>query len=49
MRADPSPMTTPLYGFIGDDVIPEGTIKLAVTLGEHSRVAIVVIEFLTVN
>ena len=27
-------MTSPLYGFTGDSVIPEGTIKLAVTLGE---------------
>ena len=27
--------TSPLYGFIGDYTIPKGTIKLAVTVGEH--------------
>ena len=49
MRADLSPMTIPLYGFTGDHAILEGTIKLAVTLGEHPRVAIIVTKFLTVN
>ena len=33
-RADLTPKTSPLYGFTGDSVIPRGTIKLAVTLGE---------------
>ena len=49
MLADLSPMTTPLYWFTRDHVIPEGTIKLAVTLGEHPQVAMVVTEFLMVN
>ena len=43
--ADLSLMTTPLYGFTMDHLILEGTIKLVVTLGEHT----VVTEFLTVN
>ena len=30
-----SPSTSPLYGFIGDHVIPKETIKLVVTMGEH--------------
>ena len=34
-RADLNPTTSPLYWFSGDHVIPEGTIKLVVTLGEH--------------
>ena len=42
---DLTPMTSPLYGFTGDSVIPEGSIKLAVTLGEPPRAATVVIDF----
>ena len=42
-------MTSPLYGFIGDSVIPEGTIKLAITLGEPPRTTIMVIDFLVVK
>ena len=34
-RADLSPKTSPLYGFTGDNIIPEGAIKVAATLGEH--------------
>ena len=49
MQVDLGLMTTPLYGFIGDRVIPRGTIKLAATLMEHLQVVAVVIEFLTVN
>ena len=33
-QADLTPMTSPLYGFTGDSVIPIGTIKLVVTLRE---------------
>ena len=48
-KRDSSPTTTPLYGFTGDHVIPKSTIKLVVTVGEHLRVSIVVIDFLVVN
>ena len=41
--------TSPLYGFIGESVIPEGTIKLVVTLGEPPPMTTVVIDFLEVN
>ena len=40
-----SPMTSPLYEFTGDHVIPKGMIKLAVTVGEHPQVLIVITEF----
>ena len=30
-----SPTTSPLYGFTGDNMIPKGTAKLAMTVGEH--------------
>ena len=42
-------MTSPLYGFIGDSVIPNKTIKLAVTLREPSRMKTVMIDFLIVK
>ena len=38
-------MTSPLYEFTGNSVIPEGIIKLVVTLGEPPRAVTVVIEF----
>ena len=44
-----SPATSLLYGFTKDHVIPRGTVKLAVTLGEHPRASIVVAEFLVVD
>ena len=44
-----SPMTLPLYGFVGDHVIPKGMIKLVVTMGENSRVSIMMIEFLVID
>ena len=47
--ADLAPTTSPLYGFTRDSVIPEGTIKLAVTLGEPPRAVIVVIDSLTLK
>ena len=43
------PTTYPLYGFTRDSVIPEGTVKLAVTLEESPQTTIVVIDFLTVK
>ena len=42
-------MTLHLYGFNGESVIPEGTIKLAITLGEAPQMATTVIDFLVVN
>ena len=48
-RADLSPMTSPLYKFTEDHVVPEGTIKLAVTLGEYTQVATIVTKFFAVN
>ena len=47
--ADLHPMTAPLYGFTGDSVIPEGTIKLAITLGETPQSVTIVIDFLVIN
>ena len=40
---------SPLYGSMGDHVIPRGTVKLAVTVGEHPRVSTIVTEFLIIN
>ena len=42
-------MTSPLYEFIGNSVIPKGTIKLAVTLGEPPQTATMMIDFLIVK
>ena len=42
-------MTSLLYGVTGDSVVPEGIIKLAVTLGEPPQTTIVVIDFLAVK
>ena len=44
-----TPMTSPLYEFIEDSVIPEGTIKLVVTLREPPRTTTVMINFLVVK
>ena len=44
-----SPSTLPLYEFTGDHVVPKGTIKLVVTIGEHPRESNVMIEFLVVD
>ena len=41
--------TSPLYGFTSDHVIPKGTIKLAVTVGEYPHVSMVMTEFLVVD
>ena len=48
-RVDFCPITSPLYRFTGESVIPEGTVKLAVTLGESPQTVITVIDFLVVN
>ena len=41
--------TSPLYGFTKDSLIPEGTIKLVVTLGEPPQIVTVMIDFLVVK
>ena len=43
------PSTSFLYSFTRDHMIPKGTIKLAVTVGEHLRVSTVMTEFLVVD
>ena len=44
-----SPATSPLYRFTGDHVILKGTIKLAVTVGEHPQTSTVIADFLVVD
>ena len=41
--------TSPLYGFTRDHVIPKGTAKLPVIVGEHPRTSTVIIDFLVVD
>ena len=48
-ESDLNPTISPLYGFTGDHVVPKWTMKLAVTVGEHSRTSTVVADFLIVN
>ena len=42
-------MTSPLYGFTRDSMIPKGTIKLVVTLGKPPQTATVMIDFLAIR
>ena len=35
IESELSPLTSPLYRFTNDHVVPKGTIKLAVTVREH--------------
>ena len=44
-----SPATSPLYWFAGVHVIPKGTAKLVVIVGEHLRTSTVIIDFLVVD
>ena len=44
-KSELSLTTWPHYGFIGDHVIPKGTIKLAITVGEHPRVSMVMTDW----
>ena len=44
-QVDLTSTTSPLYGFTGNSVIPEGTIKLVITLGEPPWAVTVVINF----
>ena len=49
IESELSPTTSPFYGFTRDHVIPKGTIKLAMTVGEHPRVSMVMTKFLIVD
>ena len=48
-KSDLSPTTSPLYGFTGNHMIPKGTVKLAVIVGDHPKESTVVTEFLIVD
>ena len=48
-KSDLNPTTSPFYGFTRDYVVPKGTAKLTVTVGEHPRTSIVVVDFLIVD
>ena len=48
-KSELRPTTSPLYGFTRDHVIPRGTTKLVVTVGEHPRVSTVIAEFFVVD
>ena len=48
-KNDLKPVTFPLYEFKGDHVVPKGTTKLAVTVGEHPQTSIAIADFLVVN
>ncbi|XP_024030429.1 uncharacterized protein LOC112094245 [Morus notabilis] len=41
--------TQPLYGFIGDCIIPEGMIELLMTIGDRPHILIVMSRFLVVK
>lgn len=47
-EADLKPASIPLYGFIGDHLIPKGTISLPVTLGDSNEMTKIT-EFLVVD
>ena len=42
-------MTSPFYEFTRDNLITEGTINLAITLGDSPRMATLIIDFLVVK
>ena len=48
-KSELSPSTLPLYGFTDNHVVPKGTIKLVVMVGEHSRESTVMTEFLIMD
>ena len=45
----PTPTPTPLYGFIGDNLTPVGSIKLPMTVGTYPRISTVMANFLVVD
>ena len=48
-KNDLNPTASPLYGFIGDHVVPKGTAKLTVIVGEHLQTSTVIANFLIVD
>ena len=42
---DLDPNSSPLYGFIGDHVIPKGVAKLTIIVGEHPRIYTILANF----
>ena len=48
-EGDLNPITSPIYEFMGDHVVPKGTVKLTITVGEHSRTSMVIGNFLVVD
>ena len=44
-----TPTPIPLYGFTGDDLIPVGSINLALTVGTYPRISSVMANFLVVD
>lgn len=44
-----TPVTSPLYGFIGDNIIPRGKITLATDIGVATLTTHYFMEFLVVN
>ena len=43
------PITTPLYGFTGHSIMPEGSIELPLTVGEYPRQTMIITNFLVVK
>ena len=48
-KSDLSSTTTSLYGFTGVHIIPRGSIKLAIMVGDYPRISTVVSEFLVAD
>ena len=48
-KNDLSPTTFLLYGFTRDHMIPRGSFKVAVTVGDYPRSSMIVTEFLAVD
>lgn len=39
----------PLYGFTGDSIIPQGTIRLPITVGEKPRQTTMMVNFMVIK
>ena len=47
--SDLRPSPNPIYGFIGDSVVPAGVITLPLTVGEYPRESYVMADFLVID